>query len=102
MTTDDGVERLEAIVRGRVQGVGFRFFVIRTADALDLAGWVANEPDGSVRLVAEGPADALDELHRTISTGPRGAVVDRVDARRMPATGAFRSFEVKPGGHRGD
>jgi acylphosphatase len=100
--SDTGIERLEATVHGRVQGVGFRFFVIRLADELELAGWVANEPDGSVRLVAEGPGSALDQLHRTISIGPRGAVVDRVDARRLPATGSYAAFEVRAGGHRGD
>ena len=94
--------RLEAVVRGRVQGVGFRFWVIRRATALGLTGWVANEHDGSVRCVAEGPPDGLDELERMLRAGPMGAVVENVRVVRMPAVGAFRGFEVRSGGHRGD
>ena len=58
----DAAERLEATVRGRVQGVGFRYFVVRRAMQLDLAGWVANAADGTVVCVAEGAPDALDTL----------------------------------------
>jgi acylphosphatase len=94
--------RLEADVRGRVQGVGFRFWVVRRATALGLTGWVANELDGTVRCVAEGPPDGLDELERLLRAGPMGAVVEDVRAVRMPAVGAFRGFEVRSGGHRGD
>src|SRR5439155_20058522 len=58
----DALQRLEATVRGRVQGVGFRYFVVREAMELGLVGWVANAADGSVVLVAEGPPAALDAL----------------------------------------
>lgn len=95
-------ERLDATVRGRVQGVGFRYFVIHRAMDLDLTGWVANEPDGSVRCVAEGPRSALERLLGSLETGPAGAVVERVTTAWGPATSAFRSFEVRSGGHRGD
>jgi acylphosphatase len=95
-------ERLEATVRGRVQGVGFRYFVIHRALDLDLTGWVANEPDGSVRCVAEGPRPALEQLLGSLETGPAGALVDRVATAWGPATGSFRSFEVRSGGHPGD
>ena len=94
--------RLEAVVRGRVQGVGFRYYVVRAARRLAVTGWVANDGDGSVRVVAEGPAIDLDRLEETIRRGPPGAVVDEVTTVRMPATGAFDAFEVRPGGHRGD
>lgn len=95
-------ERLDATVRGRVQGVGFRYFVIHQAMGLDLTGWVANEPDGSVRCVAEGPRPALDRLVAALEAGPSGAVVERVTVAWGPATAAFRSFDVRSGGHRGD
>ena len=95
-------ERLDATVRGRVQGVGFRYLVIHRAMDLDLTGWVANEPDGSVRCVAEGPRAALEQLLGALETGPAGAVVERVTTAWGPATGSFRSFEVRSGGHRGD
>lgn len=95
-------ERLDASVHGRVQGVGFRFHVVRRARDLALSGWVANGADGSVRCVAEGPHAALEELLDGLEVGPAGAIVDRVTAAWGPATGEFRSFEVRSGAHRGD
>ena len=95
-------ERLEAVVHGRVQGVGFRFFVVRHADRLGLTGWVANEPSGRVRCVAEGPCDALESLLADLRDGPPGAWVERVDATWSTATGAFADFDVRSGWHAGD
>jgi acylphosphatase len=94
--------RLEATVRGRVQGVGFRWFVLRVADGLAIGGWVANEPDGTVRCVAEGSRTDLDTLLTALRDGPPGARVDRVDTTWMAATGAFDRFGVRSGGHSGD
>jgi acylphosphatase len=94
--------RLEATVRGRVQGVGFRYWVVRRATDLGLVGWVANEVDGSVRCVAEGPASALDRLEGLLRTGPTGAIVDDIRVVRMPATGSLAGFGVRSAGHRGD
>ena len=96
------VARLEATVRGRVQGVGFRYFVVRRALDLGLVGWVANAPDASVRCVAEGDPAALDNLAESLRTGPLGAVVEAVDAVRMPGTGRFERFSVRSGAHSGD
>jgi acylphosphatase len=101
MTPDADVQRLEARVRGVVQGVGFRWFVTRHANRLGIAGWVANEADGSVSLVAEGQAAALDELAALLRDGPAGASVASVDERRLAATG-MRGFGVRPAGHAGD
>jgi acylphosphatase len=97
-----GTERLDAIVRGRVQGVGFRYFVIREAMDLGLVGWVANDLDGSVRCVAEGPRAVLETLLQLLEAGPASARIDRVDADWGAATGSFRSFEIRSAGHRGD
>jgi acylphosphatase len=97
-----GVARIEAVVRGRVQGVGFRFHVLREAYVLGLVGWVANEPDGSVRCVAEGPAVALQRLLTDLRNGPRGAHVVAVDVSWSAATGSFSSFGVRSGFHAGD
>lgn len=94
--------RLEATVRGRVQGVGFRYFVVRRARELGVDGWVANSADGSVRCVAEGSPDALDALEGTLRTGPLGAVVDAVDVVRMTATGRLERFTIRSGAHSGD
>ena len=95
-------ERLDATVHGRVQGVGFRYFVIRQAMDLDLTGWVANEPDGSVRCIAEGPRPALEALLAALEEGPTGALVDRVATDWGAASGQFHSFHVRSGAHRGD
>ena len=95
-------ERLDATVYGRVQGVGFRYHVVMQAMRLELTGWVANGPDGSVRCVAEGPRPALEALLATLETGPAGALVDRVATQWGPASASFTSFGVRSGGHRGD
>ena len=95
-------QRYEATVHGRVQGVGFRWFVRSAAARLNLVGWVANEPSGSVRVVAEGEESDIAELARVIAQGPAGASVERVAAETSGATGTFRSFEIRYGGHSGD
>lgn len=69
---------LHFLVQGRVQGVGFRWFVHREASELDLRGWVRNTEDGDVEIVAAGEADDLDELRASLKRGPRGSRVDRV------------------------
>ena len=66
-------------LRGRVQGVGFRWFVRVHARRLSLAGWVANNPDGSVEVAASGEKKNLDELEHVIRRGPDGANVSTVE-----------------------
>ena len=99
--TSDPV-RLEATARGRVQGVGFRYFVLRRGMELGLTGWVANESDGSVRCVAEGRRSDLEAMLETMERGPAGALVERVSATWSSATGNLRDFGIRSGGHRGD
>ena len=94
--------RIEATIRGRVQGVGFRYFVIRRATDLGLVGWVANAADGSVHCVAEGSAAAIEALAVALDEGPVGAIVDAVDLVRMPAAGGFDRFAIRSLAHRGD
>jgi acylphosphatase len=94
--------RLEATVRGRVQGVGFRYFVVIQSRRLGLTGWVSNEPDGSVRVVAEGSEVTIERLEDALQTGPPGAIVDAVSSVRMPPTGRFDGFSVRSAGHSGD
>ena len=92
---DAAHERLTATVMGRVQGVGFRWWVRSAADRLGLTGWVMNSADErSVELLAEGPAAALDELERLLEHGPPGAIVDRVEASRSPASGGYGRFQI--------
>jgi len=94
--------RLDAVVRGRVQGVGFRLFVWRHAASLGLVGWVENEARGSVRVVAEGPEAALRALLATLREGPPGSRVDGVAESWSPAGGSFDGFDVRSGWHGGD
>ena len=69
---------LHFLVKGRVQGVGFRWFVHREASELDLKGWVRNTEDGDVEVVVSGTDKDLAELRTSLSKGPRGCRVDRV------------------------
>ena len=96
------VVRLDAVVRGTVQGVGFRWFVIRVAAALDLTGWVANEADGSVHCMAEGSREALEKLLVQLRSGPPGARVAEVSATWLPASGGLDGFAVRSSWHGGD
>lgn len=98
--TDD--QRVDAVVRGRVQGVGYRFFVLRVASGLGLEGWVANEVDGSVTIRAEGAADALAELLAELRVGPPGARVDDIETRWTATTGGLGPFAVRSRAHPGD
>jgi len=97
-----GHVRLEAVVRGRVQGVGFRMFAGRAAAARGLVGWVANASDGSVECIAEGPRAELEAFARDLATGPPGSSVDRVESVWSPATGTFDRFALRSGWHGGD
>ena len=72
---------LHVAVRGRVQGVGFRWFVRERARALGLTGWVRNQPDGTVEVLAVGDDSALEKLRALLTEGPMGSRVSGVDAR---------------------
>ncbi len=89
-----GNQRLELHIHGRVQGVAFRWYARGTARALGLTGWVRNQPDGSVKLVAEGPPEALDALLRWAGRGPDRARVDKVEEFRGEPSGTMTSFEI--------
>lgn len=88
--------RLHAVVRGKVQMVGFRQFVIERARRLGLTGWVRNGDDGrSVEVVAEGERKRLEELLRLLHEGPRLAVVQAVDVSWDAPSGEFGDFSVR-------
>ena len=88
------MERLHAMVHGDVQGVGFRYFVQRKAQQLGLRGWVRNNEDGTVELVAEGGRPELEQLERAVKDGPRLARVERVETLWSAATGGLDRFEL--------
>ncbi|MGO8758923.1 MAG: acylphosphatase [Terracidiphilus sp.] len=79
---------LHFLIQGRVQGVGFRWFVQREAAELDLRGWVRNTEEGDVEVVAAGASGDLDELRASLRRGPRGARVDRLAEHPLDETEA--------------
>jgi len=85
----DHVERLHGVVHGDVQGVGFRYFLMREAQRLGLRGWVRNRDDRTVEFVAEGERTDLERLKHAAERGPRMARVERVDARWSAAAGGL-------------
>jgi acylphosphatase len=88
--------RLQALVRGRVQGVYFRQFVWSQAGRLGVTGWVCNGEDGrTVQVEAEGPADALKRLLDLLREGPPGARVDNVEAAWSDEPRGYTTFEVR-------
>ena len=94
MGLTDPLTRRHLRVRGRVQGVGFRWFAREEAESLGLAGWVRNREDGSVEAEAEGRAAALDEFVRRLRVGCPGARVDSIEERAdAPRGGA--GFEIR-------
>jgi len=72
------MESIHLEVSGRVQGVGFRWFVVERARRLQLAGWVRNRPDGKVEIAASGDAQALAAFESAVTSGPPGAQVQKV------------------------
>lgn len=82
-------------VSGRVQGVSFRYWTLRQAQALGLAGWVRNEADGSVRALIAGPAAAVEEMLARLKEGPPAARVDRVEVEPAAAVDVPRKFEIR-------
>ena len=89
------MKRLHAIVNGRVQGVGFRYFVCEEARRLGVTGWVRNLPSGQVELLAEGEDVALEHLVRLLEKGSRLAWVDEVETRYDTPTGDFTTFTIR-------
>jgi acylphosphatase len=82
------------IVSGRVQGVGFRYFAVRAAQAAGVVGTVRNLPDNTVEAIAEGTRKAIGDFRRELERGPSYARVSRVDEIEMQATGRFTGFDI--------
>ncbi len=90
------IKRLHASVSGRVQGVGFRYFVQTEANQLDLVGWARNRRDGSVEVVAEGEVDKLKDFVGTLQRGSASSLVREVKTRLQDPSGEFKSFHIRP------
>jgi acylphosphatase len=82
------------IVRGRVQGVGFRYFAIRVARGAGIFGTVRNLGDGSVEAIAEGSAHAIDQFRDALKRGPSYSHVTEVVEIEMAFTGTYSGFDV--------
>lgn len=88
------MHQLRAVVHGRVQGVGFRWYVARRAEERGLGGGVRNLPDGSVEVIAEGPHESLEGLLDDLRSGPPRARVERVDELWSEVPGKPRGFGI--------
>jgi len=95
---DDIIKRLHTIVHGRVQGVGFRYFVMESVRGLDITGWVRNRYDGTVEVMAEGSKSSLDQLLVMLKRGPRSSNVLKVKEDWSQATGEYSGFSVRRDG----
>jgi acylphosphatase len=92
---ENSIQARRFVVRGRVQGVGFRWFVEREAHMLGIAGWVRNNSDGSVEVMAMGTRDQLSGLRSRLQQGPRAARVDGVDESDTKPVEGLQSFRIE-------
>jgi acylphosphatase len=83
------------LVRGRVQGVGFRWFVEREARVLGIAGWVRNNADSSVEVLAMGTSDQMSGLRSRLKEGPRAARVDDVQESEAKPVSGLTTFRIE-------
>lgn len=95
MAKPDDVMQVHIFVSGLVQGVGFRYFVQRTAVSLNVCGWTRNLWDGRVEIVAEGRRAALEQLVAAVRRGPSAAHVTNVQLEWGAASGVFEDFRVR-------
>jgi acylphosphatase len=94
-STEKPIEARRFVVRGRVQGVGFRWFVEREAHILGIAGWVRNNVDGSVEVLAHGTRDQLSGLRSRLREGPRAARVDAVEESEARPVAGISLFRIE-------
>ena len=87
--------RVTAVVRGRVQGVGYRFFARREASALGLRGYARNRADGGVEVVAEGARRNLETFLESLRRGPSAAEVETLDVTWSVASETFANFGIR-------
>ncbi len=94
-STERTTQACRFVVRGRVQGVGFRWFVEREAHVLGVAGWVRNNADGSVEVLAMGSRDQLLDLRSRLRAGPRAARVDDVEEQEAQPVAGLTNFRIE-------
>jgi len=84
------------LIRGEVQGVGYRFFGQRAAARHQVVGYIKNKSDGSVEAVAEGPAQNVESFKHDLATGPQFAIVEQLEEINLEPTGQYSSFRIEP------
>lgn len=89
-----GVAR-KFLIKGDVQGVGYRFFAQRAAARHQIVGYVRNCPDGTVEAWAEGPASSVEAFKQDLATGPQWAIVDQVEEINLEPTGTYSAFRIE-------
>ncbi|MGA9039391.1 MAG: acylphosphatase [Terriglobales bacterium] len=94
-STDKATQARRFLVRGRVQGVGFRWFVEREAHILGIAGWVRNNEDSSVEVLAMGSRDQLIGLRSRLQQGPRAARVDHIEESDAKPVSGLTTFRIE-------
>jgi acylphosphatase len=94
-TESKAMQAKRFVVRGRVQGVGFRWFVEREAKVLEIAGWVRNNADGSVAVLAMGTREQLFGFHSKLRQGPRAARVDDVEELEAMLVEGLSTFRIE-------
>lgn len=92
---NDAMKQIEAIVKGRVQGVSFRYHTRLTAERLGVVGWVANRRDGTVQVVAQADEETLQKFIDFLHQGSPAAYVDRVNVTWMEPDDTFEQFRVR-------
>ncbi len=94
-STENAVQARRFLVRGRVQGVGFRWFVEREARILGIKGWVRNNPDSSVEVLSMGTREQLARLRSRLREGPRAARVDDVEESEATPVSGLNTFRIE-------
>ena len=82
-------------IKGRVQGVGFRYFTKGKANELNLSGWVRNRPDGTVELLAKGNRTSLEQFMQSLEAGPIGSRVEKVESQWIEDSQEYKGFEIR-------
>ncbi len=93
--TTEQLERVVIEITGHVQAVGFRYYACVAARKHNVVGWVRNDAEGTVSVMAEGPRERLEAFVESLGEGPAAADVEEIDARWEPASGRFSRFTVE-------
>lgn len=94
-TNEPHIKAVLTLIRGRVQGVGFRYEARSVARSLGIFGWISNLPDGGVESYSEGPDVAVDRYVQWLKHGPPEAHVDSIDITERSPKGKYTSFNIE-------